>query len=95
MARRRLPGKQKVERLSQQDAKKLAARLRDEIRHHDYRYYVENRPEIPDREYDRLFDTLKQVEETFPKLVTPGSPTQRVGAEPLDAFRTVKHVAPC
>ncbi|HKK27420.1 MAG TPA: NAD-dependent DNA ligase LigA [Gemmatimonadota bacterium] len=68
--------------------------LRKEIRHHDYLYYVENRPEISDEEYDELFAELKRLEEEHPDLRSADSPTQRVGAEPLDAFPTVRHEAP-
>ena len=68
--------------------------LREEIRHHDYLYYVRDAPEIEDADYDRLFHELLDLEERFPQLVTADSPTQRVGGEPLDAFSTVEHTAP-
>ncbi len=68
--------------------------LRDEIRHHNYRYYVLDRPEIPDAEYDRLLRELESLEAGHPELITPDSPTQRVGAEPLDAFGQVRHEVP-
>ncbi|VBB47419.1 DNA ligase [uncultured Desulfatiglans sp.] len=68
--------------------------LRDEIRRHNHLYYVLDNPEISDAEYDRLFDELKALEEKYPELVTPDSPTQRVGAEPLEKFRTVRHTIP-
>lgn len=67
--------------------------LREEIRHHDYLYYVENAPEISDEEYDRLFRELKELEEEHPELRTPDSPTQRVGAAPLDEFPTIEHAS--
>ncbi|MEI7781330.1 MAG: NAD-dependent DNA ligase LigA, partial [Planctomycetota bacterium] len=57
--------------------------LREQIRHHDRKYYVEARPEISDREYDRLIDELRALEAKHPDLVTPDSPTQRVGDEPV------------
>ena len=65
--------------------------LRSEIRRHDRLYYVLNRPEISDREYDRLFTELKSLEARHPHLVTPQSPTQRVAGEPLAGFTTVRH----
>ncbi len=64
------------------------------IRHHDYLYYVKDRPEIQDSAYDRLFAELKQLEAGFPDLVTPDSPTQRVGGVALDQFPKVDHAAP-
>ena len=65
--------------------------LRDEIRRHDYLYYVKAKPEISDSAYDRLFRELAELERTHPDLVTPDSPTQRVGAPPLDSLRKVRH----
>jgi DNA ligase (NAD+) len=69
-------------------------RLRAEIRHHDYLYYVLAAPEISDQEYDRLFRRLQDLEEAHPELVTPDSPTQRVAGQPLEGFRTVRHPFP-
>jgi DNA ligase (NAD+) len=69
-------------------------RLRDEINRHNHAYYIQDSPEISDAEYDRLFDELLALEEAHPVLVTPESPTQRVGAAPLDAFETVRHSLP-
>ncbi|MEM1304186.1 MAG: NAD-dependent DNA ligase LigA, partial [Planctomycetota bacterium] len=68
-----------------------AESLRDQIRQHDRAYYVDAAPTISDREYDRLLERLKSLEAEHPELVTPDSPTQRVGGEPLDAFKTVEH----
>jgi len=65
--------------------------LRQQIRHHDFLYYVQSRPEISDSEYDRLFSELQEVEKQYPSLVTTDSPTQRVGGAPLDQFMKVKH----
>ena len=65
--------------------------LRDEIRRHDRLYYVDAAPEISDRDYDRLMDELQAIEDAHPEWVTPDSPTQRVGGEPIEGFRTVKH----
>jgi DNA ligase (NAD+) len=69
-------------------------RLCDELNRHSYLYFVEARPEISDAEYDELFRRLQEIEEEYPGLVGPDSPTQRVGTEPQDKFRTVRHVAP-
>jgi len=69
-------------------------RLRREIRRHDRLYYVESRPVVSDDEYDRLFRRLLELEEAHPALRTADSPTQRVGAEPQEGFRTIRHVAP-
>ncbi|MEK7272719.1 MAG: NAD-dependent DNA ligase LigA, partial [Nitrospirota bacterium] len=65
--------------------------LRQEIRRHDYLYYVKARPEISDGEYDRLFKDLSDLETAHPDLVTNDSPTQRVGAPPLAELGKVKH----
>lgn len=66
-------------------------RLRDEIRRHDHAYYVLAKPVINDREYDRLFEELKKLEAEHPELVTPESPTQRVGGTPIAGFKQVAH----
>ncbi len=76
------------------DISARAQELRKQINDHNYRYYVLDDPEIPDAEYDRLFRELQALEEQYPALVKPDSPTQRVGAEPLKAFGEVKHVVP-
>ena len=68
--------------------------LRKEIRYHDYRYYVLDSPVISDAEYDRLMRELQELEAAHPELVTPDSPTQRVGGEPLDKFEKVRHPRP-
>ncbi|GMR18305.1 MAG: NAD-dependent DNA ligase LigA [Gammaproteobacteria bacterium] len=68
--------------------------LREQIRNHNYRYYVLDDPEIPDAEYDRLYRELEQLESRFPELITPDSPTQRVGAAPLDQFSKITHAIP-
>jgi len=69
-------------------------KLREEIRKHDYYYYVLNQPIISDAEYDRLFRELQELEEKYPQFITPDSPTQRVGAPPAEEFRPVRHVVP-
>ena len=68
--------------------------LRKEIRYHNYRYYVLDSPVVSDAEYDRLMRELRELEAAHPELVTPDSPTQRVGAEPLDRFEKVRHPKP-
>lgn len=68
--------------------------LREQIRHHNYQYHVLDDPEIPDVEYDRLMRALQALETKYPELVTPESPTQRVGDEPVSAFGTVTHRLP-
>jgi DNA ligase (NAD+) len=68
--------------------------LRDQIHYHNHRYYVLDDPVISDAEFDRLLQELTQLEEKYPGLVTPDSPTQRVGAAPLDKFETVPHSLP-
>ncbi|MBI3002982.1 MAG: NAD-dependent DNA ligase LigA [candidate division NC10 bacterium] len=69
-------------------------RLREQIQRHDTLYYVENRPEISDAEYDALFGELQELERAFPDLVTPDSPTQRVGGVVAEAFAAVEHRTP-
>ena len=71
-------------------AKKIE-QLRDEIRRHDELYYVGNAPEISDREYDQLLENLQQLEAEHPELITPDSPTQRVGGRPAEGFAEVVH----
>jgi DNA ligase (NAD+) len=71
-----------------------AQRLRDEIRRHDYFYYVLDAPVISDAEYDRLVRELVEIEQESPDLVTPDSPTQRVGGQPLPSFGAVDHIKP-
>src|SRR5205814_278942 len=66
-------------------------RLRREIEHHNHRYHVLDAPEITDAEYDGLFRKLETLEEAHPELVTPDSPTRRVGATPAAGFETVTH----
>jgi DNA ligase (NAD+) len=70
------------------------AQLRGEINYHNHRYYVLNDPVVSDAEYDRLMDALRELEAEYPELVTPDSPTQRVGPEPTEGFVKVEHPAP-
>jgi DNA ligase (NAD+) len=78
----------------QKEAEKKIAELREEVRKHDRLYYENATPIISDREYDRLYKELVDLETQFPDLVTPDSPTQRVGGKPLEAFAQVQHRAP-
>jgi len=80
--------------LSKEEAKKRIEELRKLIRHHDYLYYVLNKPEISDAEYDKLMLELKELEEKYPEFITPDSPTQRVGGFPAEEFKTVTHTKP-
>ncbi|XVH32778.1 NAD-dependent DNA ligase LigA [Haloferacaceae archaeon DSL9] len=82
-----------VSALSEADAKAQVELLREAIREHDYRYYVDADPLIADRVYDLLFARLEELEDAF-DLTVPHSPTQRVGGEPLDQLETVEHTAP-
>ena len=75
-------------------AKQEIARLRDELNRHNRLYYEEAAPEISDREYDRLMDRLMELEAAHPELVTPDSPSRRVGGAPLAEFATVAHSVP-
>ncbi len=68
--------------------------LRRLLHHHAWRYYVLDDPDIPDAEYDRLLAELQAIEARHPDWVTPDSPTQRVGAPPLEGFTTVRHAVP-
>ena len=77
--------------MNKNEAKKQINKLRDEINHHNYKYYVENNPVISDYEYDMLLKKLEALEAEFPDLITPDSPTQRIGGEPLKGFKTVEH----
>src|SRR5256886_8038588 len=79
---------------TQKDVQQRLDELREQVNHHLYRYHVLDEPEVSDAEYDRLFDELKALEEEHPDLITPDSPTQRVGAPPSDRFRKVEHLTP-
>jgi len=75
-------------------AEERVRELRSLIRHHDYQYHILDQPDISDEEYDRLFRELRDLEDRYPELRTPDSPTQRVGAAPLDEFESVEHAGP-
>ena len=77
-----------------EQARARAGTLRAEINRHNYRYHVLDDPAVPDAEYDRLLGELGALEAAYPALITPHSPTQRVGAAPLPEFRAVKHSVP-
>lgn len=71
-----------------------AEELRRLVEHHNHLYYVDAKPEVSDKEYDRLLAELKQIEEAHPELATPDSPTRRVGGQPIEGFVTVRHRVP-
>ena len=76
------------------DIIKKIEELREKIRYHNYRYYVLDDLTVSDAEYDRLMRDLIELEKKYPRYITPSSPTQRVGIEPVSEFTTVKHIAP-
>src|SRR5947209_7323915 len=80
--------------MSLNEAKARHAELVEEIRRHDHAYYVLAQPSISDQQYDRLYHELLDLEKEFPDLITPDSPSQRVGGEPLKAFKPVQHIRP-
>ncbi|MCD6107377.1 MAG: NAD-dependent DNA ligase LigA [Caldisericaceae bacterium] len=83
-----------ISAVSYKEAKTLLKKLRHTIQHHNYLYYAYNEPEISDHEYDQMFQNLVALEKKFPSLVTPDSPSQRVGAPPLKKFKIVHHKIP-
>ncbi|MBI2413612.1 MAG: NAD-dependent DNA ligase LigA [Deltaproteobacteria bacterium] len=80
--------------MDEREARVEIDRLRKEIDYHNYCYYILDNPVVTDAEYDRLMRRLEGIEREFPRLVTPDSPTQRVGASPLAAFGTITHTVP-
>jgi DNA ligase (NAD+) len=76
------------------EAKARHAELAGEIRRHDHAYYVQGQAVISDRDYDRLYKELLELEGRFPALVTANSPSQRVGGAPLSEFKSVRHAVP-
>ena len=70
------------------------ALLKQQLNQHNYLYYVQDNPSIPDVEYDRLLRRLQQIESAYPELQEIDSPTQRIGGEPLKEFKAVFHIAP-
>src|SRR5690242_18693463 len=79
---------------SSKDVAKEIAKLREEIRKHEYLYYVLDQPKISDADFDRLMQRLKKLEAEYPKLITSDSPTQRVGGKPREGFQTWRHKSP-
>jgi DNA ligase (NAD+) len=83
-----------VSNVTHEQAEKRLKELREKLRYHSYLYYVLNKPKISDYEYDMMFQELLALEKKFPDLVTPDSPSHRVGAEPAKEFKTVYHKIP-
>ena len=79
---------------TQKDVQQRLDELREQLEHHLYRYHVLDDPEISDAHYDRLYDELRSLEDEHPDLITPDSPTQRVGAPPSERFQKVQHLTP-
>ncbi len=80
--------------MDEKKALKEIEKLREEINYHNYRYYILDSPVISDAEYDRLFKRLLELEEKFPFSLTPDSPTRRIGAKPLEEFKSAAHTIP-
>lgn len=80
--------------LTREQAAKRITRLREEIKYHEKKYYIENNPQISDFEFDELVKDLERLEKLYPDLITPESPTQRVGEKPVEGFPTVIHKLP-
>ena len=84
----------KVSQMDRSNVQKRIQKLKEEINYHNYRYYILDRPVISDARYDKLFRELQELEKQFPDLITPDSPSQRVGAPPLENFQKMKHKVP-
>jgi len=80
--------------MNKEQAQKRIDKLRQQILFHNYRYYALDDPVVSDAEYDRLMRELETLENDFPDLISPDSPTQRVGAPPLERFEEVRHSLP-
>jgi DNA ligase (NAD+) len=80
--------------MDKKTAIKKLEKLKEEINYHNHKYYVENNPIISDFDYDNLLKKLEKIESEFPDLITPDSPSQRIGDEPLDHFETINHLTP-
>jgi len=83
-----------IARLGHEETKKEIENLKEAIEYHNYLYYIKNAPEIDDSDYDELFRRLQKLEEAFPELQSPDSPTRRVGAPPVDELKKVEHSSP-
>src|ERR1044071_2274498 len=90
---RAFPCEYNSESMSASIEKKIES-LREQIRHHEHRYYVLDDPELSDADFDRLMQELKKLEAEHPELITPDSPTQRVGGKPREGFVKVPHSTP-
>ena len=80
--------------MAPESVRKRVEKLREEIEYHNTRYYILDQPEISDAEYDRLMKELQEIEEQYPEFRSPNSPTQRIGASPLESFAIVRHSIP-
>ena len=80
--------------MSPASVQKKIESLREKIRHHEYLYYVLDNPELTDADFDKLMNELKRLEAEHPELITPDSPTQRVGGKPREGFARAKHSSP-
>jgi len=80
--------------MNKKKALMIIKKLRKEINYHNHKYYIENNPVISDFDFDELLKDLEKIELEFPELITPDSPTQRIGEKPLDHFETVNHITP-
>ena len=83
-----------IDELTKREAREEVRALREGIEYHNYLYYVKNRPRISDAVYDKLFQRLQKLEDAFPGLQSDHSPTQKIGAEPLDKLKKVTHMNP-
>lgn len=83
-----------VETTNTDEVRARLEELRERVRYHSRRYYIEDAPEIDDAEYDALYSELESIEDRHPELITPDSPTQKVGGEPLEGFSEVRHAVP-
>src|SRR5437588_4320287 len=77
-----------------QSVEQRIKKLRDEINHHNYLYYIDSRPQISDREFDKLLAELIELEKQHPELITADSPSQRVGGDVQDELKPVRHAVP-
>jgi DNA ligase (NAD+) len=88
------PREETINKISKEQATKRLNELRPEIDRHNYLYYIENNPEISDAEFDKLMEELKSLESLYPEIITPDSPTHRIGGYVAEGFKSVKHIIP-